>query len=148
MTDSLHDETDPLAFTPVTVRTRSDGWTPDRQRKFIQALAAWAWWPPAARSVGKSATAAYKLRERPGAESFGLAWDIAQTMAGDRAFYQAVDRATNGVEMPRFYKGVQVATVRRPDHRLALKVLDHHLPDPAPAIDFQTALALIADGPA
>ncbi|MDB5696361.1 MAG: hypothetical protein JWN21_1904, partial [Sphingomonas bacterium] len=32
-----------------------------------------------------------------------------------------------GVEVPRFYGGQQIGTVRRPDYRLAMKVLDHHL---------------------
>lgn len=131
MTDSP--EPDPLAFTPVPVRARSDGWTPDRQRKFIQALAAMGVVAAAARAVGKSGTSAYKLRERPGAESFASAWDLAQIMAGDRVYGQAIDRALNGIEVPRFYKGRHVATVRRPDYRLALKVLDHHLSRPAPA---------------
>jgi hypothetical protein len=28
-----------LAFDPVEVRARVDGWTPDRQREFVEALA-------------------------------------------------------------------------------------------------------------
>lgn len=148
MTDSPHPEPDPRAFTPVPGRTRRDGWTPERQHRFIQALAAMGVVAAAARAVGKSGTSAYKLRERPGAAGLARAWDIAQTMAGDRAFGQAMDRAMNGVETPRFYKGVQVATVRRPDYRLALKVLDRHLAIPAPTVDYHTALAAIADGAA
>lgn len=48
-------------------------------------------------------------------------------MASDRVFAQAIDRAINGVEVPRFHRGVQVGTVRRPDYRLAFTVLDHRL---------------------
>ncbi len=134
-------------FTPVPVRARRDGWTPERQAKFIQALAAMGVVAAAARAVGKSATAAYKLRERPGAESFGHAWDIAMAMAGDRAFEMAMDRALNGVEVPRFYRGVQVATVRRPDYRLALKVLDHQIASmrSLPAADLHGALNALND---
>lgn len=123
MTDSL----DPPAFTPVPIRARHDGWTPERQHRFIAALTATGIVAAAARAVGKSATAAYKLRERPGAESLAAAWDVAQYMAGDRVYAQAIDRAINGVETPRFHRGVQVGTVRRPDYRLAFKVLDHHI---------------------
>jgi hypothetical protein len=41
MSDSLPpDEDDPYVFTPVpSASNRSDGWTPDRQRLFIKALA-------------------------------------------------------------------------------------------------------------
>lgn len=143
MTDSL----DPLAFDPVPVRARHDGWTPERQRRFIQLLAHTGVVAAAARAVGKSANAAYQLRERDGAASFAAAWDIAQRMAGDRAFGQAMDRAINGVEVPRFYRGRQVGTVRRPDYRLALKVLDHHLAAPPPTIDLHAALAQLTDVP-
>ena len=143
MTDSP--DPDLIAFTPVPVRARGDGWTPERQRRFIQALSLIGVVAAAARAVGKSATAAYNLRARPDADSFAEAWDIAQSMAGDRAYEQAIDRALNGVEVPRFYRGVQVGSVRRPDYRLAFKVLDHHLARSRPTIDLGTALAMIGD---
>lgn len=146
MSDSPDD--DLPVFTPVPVRARRDGWTPDRQRRFIRALAACGVVAAAARAVGKSATTAYALRERPGAESFASAWDIAVAMAGDQALETAIDRMVNGVEVPRFYRGVQVATVRRPDYRLALKVLDHHLAARGPAMSLPEALALLGDEPA
>lgn len=145
MTESF--DPDPLDFTPVPTRARRDGWTPERQRRFIHALSLMGVVTAAARAVGKSGTTAYRLRERPDAESFARAWDAAQDMAGDRAFDQAIDRAVHGVEVPRFYKGVQVATVRRPDYRLALKVLDHHFRAPRPAVDFQAALDRLRDVP-
>jgi hypothetical protein len=143
MTDSPDD--DLLAFTPVPVRARRDGWTPDRQRRFIQALCVMGVVAAAARAVGKSATAAYDLRGRPGAESFASAWDAAVDMAGDRAFDQAIDRAIHGVEVQRFYKGRVVATVRRPDYRLALKVLERHLAAPPPRIPFHVAISRLTD---
>jgi len=38
------DEEDPLAFHPVpSSSTRHDGWTPERQRRFIQALSVMVW---------------------------------------------------------------------------------------------------------
>ena len=144
-------ELDPLAFTPVpTASTRHDGWTPERQHRFIQALAAMGVVAAAARAVGKSGTAAYKLRERPGATEFAAAWDIAIAMAHDRAYEQAIDRAQNGIVTPRYYRGRQVGSVRRFDYRLALKVLDRqwHRGSDTAARDFQAALACIADDPA
>ncbi|WP_174279012.1 hypothetical protein [Sphingomonas bacterium] len=138
---------DPLAFTPVLVRPRRDGWTPERQHRFIQLLAATGVVAAAARAVGRSGTSAYRLRERAGAESFARAWDIAQAMAGDRVYEAAMDRAINGVAVPRFYKGQQVAIVHRPDYRMALKVLARHLAAPMPAIGFHEALAMLTDIP-
>lgn len=133
MTDTPHPEPDPLAFTPVPTRARHDGWTPECQRRFIQALAAMGVVAAAARAVGKSATAAYKLRDRPGAESFVRAWIIAIQMAQDRAFGVAMDRAVNGYEAPRYYAGREVGTVRRVDYRLALAVLRAPPPPPLTA---------------
>ena len=123
MTDSPHPAPDPLAFTPVPGRARHDGWTPERQRRFIEALAAIGVVAAAARAVGRSATAAYKLRDRPGAAGLARAWDIAVQMGQDRAFGIAMDRAANGYEAPRYYAGRQVGTVRKFDYRLALAVL-------------------------
>lgn len=149
MTDSpqARPDLDPLSFDPVlTGSTRHDGWTPERQRRFIAVLAVTGVVTAAARAVGKSATSAYKLRDRPGAEQLARAWDTALLMAGDRAYEQAIDRAINGVEVPRFYKGRQVATVRRPDYRMALKVLDRHLaPTSDPLLDYQVALGQISE---
>ncbi|HEU0045126.1 hypothetical protein [Sphingomonas sp.] len=115
---------DPIPFTPVpTASTRHDGWTPQRQRQFIRALAAMGVVAAAARAVGKSATAAYNLRARPGAEEFAGAWDIALNMGQDRAFELAVDRAINGYHAPRYYRGREVGTVHRFDMRLAMAAL-------------------------
>lgn len=137
---------DPLAFTPIALRARRDGWTPERQVRFIAALAAIGVVATAARAVGKSGTSAYDLRERADATSFARAWDTALTMAGDRVFEQAMDRAINGVAVPRYYRGRQVATVRRPDYRMALKVLDRHLAQVTPAPGSTEAVAAPIDG--
>ena len=124
MTTGMTELPDPLAFTPVpTASIRHDGWTPERQRRFIAALAASGGVTAAARAVGKSSTAAYKLRERPGAEEFTRAWATAQSMADDRQFERAMDRAVNGYEAPRYYRGQQVGVVRRHDYRLAAAAL-------------------------
>lgn len=118
---------DTPSFVPVpSASNRRDGWTPERQRRFIDMLAASGTVAAAASAVAKSAWSAYKLRNRAGGESFARAWDIAQLMAGDRVYAQAIDRAVNGVEVPRFYRGQQVGTVRQSDYRLAFKVLNDH----------------------
>ena len=62
-------------FLPVPLRTRADGWTPERQAKFIGLLAETGSVAEAARGVGMSRMAAYRLRRRAGAESLAHAWD-------------------------------------------------------------------------
>lgn len=61
------------AFTPVPLRARSDGWTPERQLHYVAALAGGARMAAAARAVGMTEQSASRLRTRPGAESFARA---------------------------------------------------------------------------
>ena len=62
-------------FLPVPLRARADGWTPERQAQFIGLLAETGSVAEAARRVGMSRMAAYRLRRRAGAESLAHAWD-------------------------------------------------------------------------
>lgn len=71
------------SFTPVPLRYRADGWTPVRQAAFLALLAETRSVSMAARAVGMSRKSAYRLRDRPGAESFAAAWDKVLTIAGD-----------------------------------------------------------------
>jgi hypothetical protein len=64
-----------IAFTPVPLRRRADGWTPDLQLRFILGLSRGLTPGEAALSVGKNRQNAYALRKRPGGESFAAAWD-------------------------------------------------------------------------
>jgi hypothetical protein len=125
------EDPDPLAFTPVALtRVHHHGWSARRQRDFIAALAAMGTVLYAARAVGMTKQSAYKLRDRPGAESFAAAWDVALQMGYDEAFGQAIDRALHGITTPRFYKGKQVGTRHRFDYRLAFAALDSSPPVP------------------
>jgi hypothetical protein len=64
-----------IAFTPVPLRARADGWSPELQLRFIVALSRGLTPGEAARSVGKNRQNAYALRKRAGAQSFAAAWD-------------------------------------------------------------------------
>ena len=72
-----------IRFTPVPLKARHDGWTPARQRHFIDRLAATKSVARACREVGMSSVTAYALRRRPGAESFAAAWDEALAFVPD-----------------------------------------------------------------
>lgn len=66
-----------ICFTPAILKARHDGWNPDRQRRFIAALAATRLITAACATVGMSRATAYCLRARPEAASFAQAWDTA-----------------------------------------------------------------------
>ena len=64
-------------FTPVPRRYRYDGWTPERQRAFIAALAETGSVKAACRRINMSPEGAYYLRRQNAADSFRAAWDAA-----------------------------------------------------------------------
>ena len=114
------------AFDPVPVQPRHDGWTPDRQRGFIEVLAATACVEDAARSVGMSGTSAYTLRARPDAVAFRAAWDAALNFAVGKLQATIFSRAIHGVPVPHYYKGELVGEHRRYNDRLAMFVMNHY----------------------
>ena len=119
----------PPPFRPVPVRTRHDGWTVERQRQFIEALAETACVEEACRHVGLSSRSAYNLRRRAGAIEFRAAWDAALEYSMARLSDAVIARAVHGVPVPHFYKGEQVGEHRRYDERLAMWLL--RIRDPA-----------------
>ena len=59
------------------LRARTDGWTLDRQQRFLAALAERRNIARAAKQVGLSVRSAYKLRNHPAGATFRTAWDAA-----------------------------------------------------------------------
>lgn len=116
------------AFDPVPVRYRHDGWTPDRQLEFIQALSAGGCVDEAVRSVGMSRNSAYELRQRTDAQAFRLAWDAASDFSVTRLSDRAMSRAINGVPVPIFHNGEQVGERRHFDERLTMFLLRYRDP--------------------
>lgn len=124
LTDDLG--TDPTdddlpTFTPA--RARRDGWTPDRQRAFLAALRRTGQTAVAARAVGMSHQSARVLRARPHAQSFGAAWDLMLDEDRGEALADAIERATTGALVPRYYRGRFVRMERRHDDRALLAAL-------------------------
>jgi hypothetical protein len=116
-------------FLPVPRQPRADGWTPDAQRRFIEALADSGSVTQAARVAGKSVTSCYRLRRAPGAEGFAAAWDSAIGEASRRLIDIAFDRAVNGSEWTELDgEGRVVRTLRRPNDRLLMFLLRAHYP--------------------
>ncbi len=115
------------AFIPVSLRGRRDGWTPERQANFLGALAVSGLVGEAARHVGMSRESAYRLRRRPGAESFAAAWDSALGAPWQRmrkvTSEELVQLATEGRLKPVLYRGRHIATVQKPDNSALLRLV-------------------------
>ena len=143
-----------LAFAPVPVRARHDGWTKVRQQGFILRLALGGCVTVAAKGVGMTKASAYRLRDRPGAESFAAAWDRAQGWGRDRSADIGLERALCGEEVPVMYRGRRVGTRQRFDNRLLMAVLSamdrrepRQFPEGDPVVAFQRALAALGPNP-
>ncbi len=122
--------TDDYDWLPVRRNPRSDGWSPDRQRNFIEALADRGSVMDAAQQVGMSASSAYRLRRQPGGEAFAAAWDAAIHHAALHLVDVAFDRAIHGSDEPVFDKeGRRVGRKMRQNDRLLMFLLRAHLPD-------------------
>lgn len=123
------DQRPPLPdFTPVPRKYRYDGWTPERQKAFIEALADTGSVKAACHRINMSQVGAYYLRRQPGAEGFRKAWDAALDFGVQNLVDIAIDRAKEGVPVPVFYKGEQVGERRRYNDRLLMFILKHHMP--------------------
>ena len=123
---------DPSAYkwVPVLRKPRSDGWTPQRQRDFIAALADFGCVEQAAREVHMSARSCYRLRRSPGAENFAAAWDAALHHAARKLVDLAFDRAIHGSDEPVFDKdGHRVGRRMRQNDRLLMFLLRAYMPE-------------------
>ena len=109
------DPDDPLlGFAPyLHTAPRRNSITPDRQRAFISALAATGIVTQAAREIGASLEALYKLRVRPGAEGFSAAWEAAIDRGILRLEDCAVELALRGEELPIASGGKLLGTYRK-----------------------------------
>lgn len=117
---------DPFPFEPVaSASNRHDGWTPEKQKRFIHELSRIGLVSAAAHAVGMSPKSAYALRKRASEESgFARAWDAALDEGEKRARSEAIDRALNGVDVPYFYGGLQRGSRRVYNDRLLLAALN------------------------
>lgn len=119
----------PLAFAPVPVRPRRDGWTAAKQIAFIETLSQTGIVTVAAGAVGMSPRSAYKLAARPDARAFAEAWDVAMAIAARSLAAVAFDYATGGMVEQVWKDGVLVSERRRPSERLLIFLLSRF--DPA-----------------
>ncbi len=112
------------AFAPVPrQRERFDGWTPERQRGFIEALADTGSIKHAAHAVNMTPEGAYVLRRHPEAGEFRKAWEAALALGVQRLEDIAMDRALNGVEVPVYSYGKLIGSRMVYNDRLLMFLL-------------------------
>ncbi len=109
---------------PDTTPSRHDGWSPSRQREFLEHLAVSGLVRTACAAIGISREAAYRLRQRREGAAFALGWDAALLLArwalADTLMERAVDGQTEVVERdPDSQRRIR----HRHDNRLALSLL-------------------------
>lgn len=113
-----------IPFTPVPrLRKRRNGWSEERQRRFIAALARCGSVAGAARAVGMTARSAYRLLDADGADDFARAWDQAVDEGSARLEMRALERALDGDWVPIYRQGKLWRVERRFNDRLAIAML-------------------------
>ena len=120
--EPLEDGDPLLGFKPVLSKQapRHNSITPQRQRAFISALAASGIVVDAARHIGVSTEALYRLRNKPGGEEFRAAWDMAVDRAMARLEAGAFKRALHGEERLAVSAGQLMGTEVRHNDALVM----------------------------
>ncbi|HYJ30282.1 MAG TPA: hypothetical protein VEW25_08080 [Allosphingosinicella sp.] len=113
-------------FAPVPRKYRHDGWTPERQKAFIEALADTGCVSRAAAMVNMAQANCYTLRRAPGAEEFRRAWDAALDFGVKRLKDIAFERAIEGQLVPVFVAGKLMGFRRKFNDGLLIFCLRHY----------------------
>jgi len=116
-------------FTPVPRgRQRHDGWTEDRQRRFIEALSVTGSVKAAAHRVNMTPEGAYLLRRHPEAGEFRAAWEAALALGVQQLEDVALERALHGTEVPVYSYGKLVGSRIKHNDRLLMFMLKNRAP--------------------
>ena len=113
-----------IPFKPVPVKARHDGWTPERQRGFIDRLVVTGSVAKSARAVGMTPQSARSLRKHKGAASFSRAWDRAIENGRSYQIDVGLARSLVGERIPIVRHGRFVGEKLRFDNRLTISVLN------------------------
>ena len=149
---------DPLPITPA-LRHQHNGWTPERQERFLEHLALHGNVSAAARAAGMSKQSAYWLRRQPHSADFAAAWDAALADTGRRIEDMALERLLDGEEEVIERDGETVAVRRRPanvrlllfflqrqERREAARDAPRNPPDSAHVAKLRAELRALAEG--
>lgn len=130
-------------------QTRSDGWTPALQRRFVETLAATGIIQLACEAVRISGRSAYNLRIHRDGAAFRLGWDAAVLIARGRLVDELMTRSIAGqTETIRRDEESGESTRHRHDNRLAMSMLarlDRMADSPADGTDAALARVVAQD---
>lgn len=113
----------PSPSDPPSSAPRHDGWTPDRQRRFLEALAEGHGVEAACRIVAMTHQSAYALRRRAAGAAFALGWQAAQLLARQKLADALLVRAIHGQRETLTRANGDVIVRHRFDNRLATAML-------------------------
>lgn len=117
------------AFTPVPRHyNRHDGWTPERQQRFIEALADTGSVKAAAHAVNMTPEGAYLLRRHPEAGEFRKAWEAALALGVQQLEDVALHRALHGTDVPVYSYGKLIGKRTVYNDRLLMFILKNRAP--------------------
>lgn len=126
---------DILEFDPVSLRHRIDGFTPAKQREYVEALADSGVARYAAARIGMSEQSVNRLRRRPEAASFNRACEAAHRIGSRRLVSVAFERSIEGTVKRHYYHGEVKSEERVYDNRLLMSLigkLPHLFEEPGP----------------
>lgn len=109
----------------VELRRRHDGWTAERQRLFLGALANSGSIAIAAHVADITPRSAYRLRNHAKGAAFARGWDAALMRASGRLMTVAFERATAGTPREIWREGRIVAEQQIPSDRMLMFLLRH-----------------------
>lgn len=109
-------------------RHRIDGWTAERQRTFLAALADTGCVSLAAEAADITPRSCYRLRRHPRAGAFAQAWDEALLIATGRLTAIAFERAIVGTPREVWRGGKLIEERCDPSDKMMMFLLQHLLP--------------------
>lgn len=109
-------------------RRRIDGWTAERRRTFLAALADSGCVSLAAEAADITPCSCYRLRRHPHAIAFAKAWDEALLIATGRLAAIAFERAIVGTPREIWRRGKLIAEMSVPSDKMMMFLLQHLLP--------------------
>ena len=116
---------------------RSDGWTPERIRIFLHALADCGVITDAVEAAGMSRGSAYAFRRRPDGRAFAIGWDGAEMLGRRRLGDELISRALHGcverivrdgkivAERHRYCATTSLSVLRRLDQKMIARDSDN-----------------------
>ena len=133
-------------FSPPPGATRHEGWAPDKQRRFLEALAEGYTVRQACAIVALSRQSAYALRNSPRGQSFAIGWDAAVLLARNALADDLLERAFAGNRDTTTGDNGSITTRHRYDNRLGMAMLNRldRMADAAKGPGIAAAARLVA----